>query len=1267
MKKTNLSIVIVVVTAALRAALKVLAVAAMCVLFQVLAVVAPCLMFQGLSTPVYAQTSQPPSGSETQISTGKAAPPSGRSELDYVEKLIHEGMLDVAENDLLRFMESEPSAELRQRGALLLGDIKFSQSNLVEATRRYMRAYEANPRGESACDALYKAGQCRFLLHQYEEAISTFQKVIKLFPDCPQYCPAMTALGKAFFESGDYEQAAREFEETLAACQAEQKSGELLYWLGKAETRINIGKARDVFEKVRSAYPGTEAAFKASLELSQMFFDQGNTQGSLDVLAEAISYKVDKALRARAFIKRGEFLDLIGRPQDAAREYAECFSLSPDSSLCEACNLSSQRAYLSGGDYRQADLLAQKLLSGNFSAKARRLSLLTRARASRVQGKYQDALDFISKMECSKQIDSLCCSASVEEGEIKEELSQFEGSVESYLRALTLPGPDSLHAMALMHLGDLCVKRRGEPDRALGYYSLLVDLYPGSETSGRALHEIAGLYEKKGDFSRASALYRKLAADFPLGPYADEALERAEILDSLFPTHVGQNELKKLSDLLLSAASGSVQGDKLLEEAALLFQGDFHSFEEARAMLERAAFSSPPERKPILFLRLSNVYLLLSRKAQFEGKANDAVAAKNAALKYLRDLVSQYSDSELADDAELLLIQDRLERLSSPEKEKTAASLYGDFLKGYPQTDRFEDALLGRAQALMKLSQGPGDESYDEALASYGKLIQEYPRSPLVAQAHYDKGRMLAKAGNIDGAESEFEAVLAGQPTSAVAPDAAYELAECKLAKRQIDEALALYKQALDKARNRSLRERALARKGDCLLVQGKLDEAIEQYEYVLKRDPKGPFADDLLVKEAEAYLSRGMLDKASDSFGRLVVLFPKSPLLSKALVRKAEAEAAAGDAKKAQATYQHIQERFPESSADTSVMLGLARTSFKAGDYRSSLEAYERLLRLNLSESGRNEAARGNVLSLAWVGDEGKVRKKLAWYEKNFPGDASLASEVDFERGMSLFEQDQLEAAYAKLSQAQANLPPEQKARALVTMGMCKLKEKEFAQASSHFEEALELGPQLGSSDSTLSFTAYFKLGTSLYAQSKYAEASRAYLNAGTLGPDSSGRCEALYNAGLCIEKTDNWPEAASIYEKVAATCKGKLAQDAIFKTGYCYLNAGQRPKALELLNTALGVAADDEKPEIQYWIGETYAGMGEFERAASEFLKVPYLYGEGSLWAVTSRYKAGLAFEEAGNIDAATKQYRLLLEREGENSEWGSMAKERLLKLSK
>jgi len=379
--------------------------------------------------------------------------------------------------------------------------------------------------------------------------------------------------------------------------------------------------------------------------------------------------------------------------------------------------------------------------------------------------------------------------------------------------------------------------------------------------------------------------------------------------------------------------------------------------------------------------------------------------------------------------------------------------------------------------------------------------------------------------------------------------------------------------------------------------------------------------------------------------------------------MRKAEAEALAGDHKKAKATYEEIVARFPESRADTSVMLGLARAGFGAGDYKSSLDAYDRVLRLDVSESARAEAARGNVLSLARIGDDEKVRKRLAWYEKNFPADTTLSSEIDLERGMTLFEKSQFQAAYGSLSQSQAKLPTESRIKALITMGMCKLKEKDFPQASSHFEEALQLGP----GDSTLAFTAYFKLGTSLYAQSKYVEASRAYLGAGTVSPDSSSRCEAWYNAGLCIERTENWPEAASLYDKVAAGCKGKLARDAVFKSGYAHLNAGQRPKALELLKAALQAAPDDEKPEIQYWIAETYAAMGEFERASSEFLKVPYVYGEGSLWAVTARYKAGLAFEEAGNTEAAAKQYRLLLEREGENSEWGSMAKERLLKLSK
>jgi TolA-binding protein len=320
----------------------------------------------------------------------------------------------------------------------------------------------------------------------------------------------------------------------------------------------------------------------------------------------------------------------------------------------------------------------------------------------------------------------------------------------------------------------------------------------------------------------------------------------------------------------------------------------------------------------------------------------------------------------------------------------------------------------------------------------------------------------------------------------------------------------------------------------------------------------------------------------------------------------------------------------------------------------------------MDASDELRREAGRGAVLSLAKLGDEPKLNKRLAWYLDAFPEDSSVVNEVALERGLGLYRAGQYEQAHSALSSVEADLPPAGRMNALVTMGLSKLKVGDYANAAGAFRAAIEAG-RGASPDSLLAYTARFKLGSSLFAMSAFSEASVAYLDAAEFCRDSSQCCEAWYNGGFCLERAEDWRGAAGLYLRVADGCAGELGKDAAFKAGYCRLNAGDSREAMTLLGKALETSDESEKPEIQYWIGEAHAAAGDMARAAAEFLKVPYLYGEGTLWAVTARYKAGQAFETAGNKDAAVRQYRAIIQREGEQSEWGSMAKDRLLLLSK
>ncbi|UCF78127.1 MAG: tetratricopeptide repeat protein [Candidatus Eiseniibacteriota bacterium] len=1198
----------------------------------------------------------------------QSATPSGPRELDYAEKLIEDGMLQPAQEELQRFLEGDVSPQSRQHATLLLGDIRSSLSQFAEAERLYFRAYEADPRGERACEALYRAGGCEVKLGRHREAGSTFSQVVARFPECPRFCAALRNVGLSFVERGDPVQAAKEFERGLALCADDEWKAELLYLLGSTLTRTDAVRARSTFELLRKAHRGSEAAFRGSVELARLLQAEGNTLGSLGVLDEALSFKVGKELLSEALVEKARLLDSMGRTADAAVAYSECARLSPDSLLSEECNLRAQSAFLAAGEYGQANLLAEKLLSRGATEAAQRASLFTRARAARFRNALRDALGFLEKIQCVGRADSLCLFVSIEEGMVREELEDREGAVAAYLRALTLPGPDELRATALMRLARLSgAEARTEETvgrgRAAAYYTLLADLYPESESVEPAVWELARSHETLGEYSEAAGAYRRLARDFPLSPRADEAAERASLLEMLFPAKVGKEDLQRLRVLLMSAAEGSVAGERLLEQAAILFESRLRSFDEAEVMLTKAMLSSPADRKHLLLWRLANVHNLLSRKLAFEGERKDAAKHKGLALRYLRDLLTQYGRTQLADDARMALIEEELSELNPPQKHRAAVSLYTDFLQGFPDTDRFEAALLRRAQALAELSGTAGDELYTEAMASYQKLIDEFPDSPLLAGARLGRGYLLRKAGNLDAAERELEIVVSRYSESPAAAEAAYELGECKLARRDLDRAISLYSFAFQNGRTRILRERALSRRGDCHLVSGELEKAVAEYEYILKHDPTGPFADDLLAREARAYLDRGMLKEASVPVERLAAQFPGSPLLRDVLIRKAGVETRVGESGKAAVTYAGLAKQFPEVRSDSTVMLSFGRASFESGDFSSSLEAYERALALTRGQASHREAARRIVLSLAKLGEDSKAQKRLGEFVKSFPSDTTLASELALERGLALYEAGDMAGAHARLAEALGGLRGEPRKKALVTMGLSKLRQNDFAAASAHFGQAVKLA----SSDSTLNFTAHFKLGTSLYAQSRYLEASRSYLDASRVASDATSRCDAWSNSALCLERAEKWSEAASLYEEIRTGCTGEQARAAAFKSGYCDLNAGRHRRAIEKLRQALETAEGEEKPEIQYWLGEAHAAMGEFERAASEFLKVPFLYGEGSLWAVTARFKAGMAFEQSGDVEAAAKQYTILLEREGENSQWGSMARERLQRLSR
>jgi TolA-binding protein len=159
--------------------------------------------------------------------------------------------------------------------------------------------------------------------------------------------------------------------------------------------------------------------------------------------------------------------------------------------------------------------------------------------------------------------------------------------------------------------------------------------------------------------------------------------------------------------------------------------------------------------------------------------------------------------------------------------------------------------------------------------------------------------------------------------------------------------------------------------------------------------------------------------------------------------------------------------------------------------------------------------------------------------------------------------------------------------------------------------------------------------------------------------------REEALLRLAECRHRLQDYAAAVTTIEAMLAEFpEGALRHEARFTLGFAlqYLERGEEAAAAfakVVSGTRAAVAA-----RAQYHIGECFMDRKDYARAAREFLAVAAnfdLEGPYREWFRRALLAAGLAYQAAGDRQAAAKAWRELIERFPESEE-GRAAKERL-----
>lgn len=167
----------------------------------------------------------------------------------------------------------------------------------------------------------------------------------------------------------------------------------------------------------------------------------------------------------------------------------------------------------------------------------------------------------------------------------------------------------------------------------------------------------------------------------------------------------------------------------------------------------------------------------------------------------------------------------------------------------------------------------------------------------------------------------------------------------------------------------------------------------------------------------------------------------------------------------------------------------------------------------------------------------------------------------------------------------------------------------------------------------------AYFQMAQ--FSRDESAELELFYLKkAQDLAPDNLDYRKVYANRLL---ETGHLKEAESAFSDLLNS--NSLDQDAFLGLARCRMAAGDRPGALEILQQAVQRAITS--PQIYYQLGQLYASVGDFEKAALAYIE----FARISPNPVDGWNLAGDAYMNMGRYPYARDQYRKVLAKDPNN----------------
>lgn len=1185
---------------------------------------------------------------------------SADEQFNFAKSLYRDGMYSIAVEQFKQFAELYPTSVHADEAQFLAAECYYAGADWKSAVQWYRTFLAGYPTSRLVAQAWFKLGECDFHRRYYEDAIESFGQVRKRYPTSEEAPLSLQRIGQCYDALNQPHQALETYQRFLDEYPKHDDNPRIRLTIG--EIYLNLEdweKANETFQAIIDRHSHhQEIAEKARLQLARVLHRQQKLEQAGAAYQHVVANYPASVYADDAQLGLGLVLAEQGHYTESINELTKVITLFAQSDLKDDAIYHMAEAWRLKGNHFEARKNYEDLIRNYPRSEFLASAQYGLALALSAEGKVYAAIENFEKLVKSFPNTDFARAAQLQIARTYTDKGQHLNGVKAYRQYIAanpgLPTGEQLDIMfEVARILDQDVQHY---DMAVSAYQDIVIAFPDHPQAARAMFAAGLNYENLENFAAARREYERLMERYPKSPYYLQAQNRIEFIDD-FLLKEYDPALEKLAAGLEKVIANRATGKDLFDLAAVFYK-QLRLFDTSIRLLEEFVRQHPNGAETLSAqMMIADSYDKIARRALDKDDFYQSGFNFSKARGVYQEIVSRFGDSPEVTAAAAQILRYDLREMSerTPVPYDQMIFQCQQFLQRYPATPQEPEVLFRLGSLMLTKLQRMGGDSYP-AEQTLRRLTTDFGNSEYVPEATLLLGRLTEMQQNYVQADAFYSQVIDFYSRDPVMPEALYArgLLNQKQA-RWLGAIQDFERLVADYGFHQRFAE-SLLHIGECYTHIKNYPEAIRTYSTLLLSDT------DASIKADAAFLIGQTLNQAkrhtesTEALQQFLQDYPASPRLEQAYLLIAENHLALGDADSAVKVYQKLDEEQPALS----VKLKIADLQFDTERYDKAYASYQALL---TPQMDAEIEFRIQFQSLRCLYRQNKIQtadKDAKKFKKDYKDRPNEMATILIEEANYFLRQKQFDRARENFDLVMREYPQtDSYAEAHYGLGMYYFSSSDYASSIPVFEQITRNYP-----GTELSQRAYFRLGTALFNEQQFETAATAY--ARLLDTDDDLKFpEAHYNYALALEKATRWSDAANAYRRFTEKLgQHELAGRAFFKIGYCLFEDGQYREAIDALRFSLDKVEGDDKAEAQYWLGESLFNIGDFQSAAIEFLKVPYLYPNAmdGMWGLTADFKAALAHEKMGEYVEATRLYRKIIDRQGSDSQWGRAARERL-----